>query len=83
MSTEKIKTEVQLSIKAEHRPAKNHAMFLHHGIADIAFEDGTKGSIDLTVNGSHVVVRIGEFDTGNQYLISVQDIVTACLNQTK
>lgn len=79
MAIEKEKTEVELLIKAEHRGAGHRALFMHTNLATGKLEDGTELKIDLTANNSALIINIGDFKTGNQYIVSIEKIIEAAL----
>lgn len=56
-----------------------NAMYLRQQIATGAADDGTP--IDVSTTGPHLIIQLGEWPNGRQFVINVADMAKAVLEQ--
>lgn len=56
-----------------------HKMYLRQEIANGTADDGTP--IEVSTTGPHIIIALGPFPTGRQFVVSISDMTAAILEQ--
>jgi len=72
-------TTLTHSVKVSVTENVKHRMYLREEIGHGTTDDGQK--IEICTTGPHLIISLGEFTKGRQFVVSVSDIASAVIEQ--